>query len=234
MPSLLHPPKQLFICKGLAFCEALRGVCLHRNLFQTSHPCCFPPATGITPWIPQCLSVRVSSTASSLPTAWAVHGAMGGCRFGALLAAAGLNSRSHPSHGRSSGAAPGTPSPARVRHSVFSGATCRHFIGHGHIPRGIPPSRGGHAAPIRSSTAPEPSLPWFCCCWCFSSWSQAPKCRSRLHDSQPCGHSDRRWGWVTSWEEMKKVSFVPRSGLRPMHPSRPRIPGSLQLTNTRM
>lgn len=45
----------------------------------------FPPAVGITLWIPQFLSVSVPSTATARTQLQFPPGAMGGCHFGALL-----------------------------------------------------------------------------------------------------------------------------------------------------
>lgn len=78
MPSLLHPPKQLFIWNGLAFCKALQGVYLPYdfvsdksvlNKATSGRRGFFPPPMGITLWILHCLSVPITSTATSLHTA---------------------------------------------------------------------------------------------------------------------------------------------------------------------
>lgn len=57
IPSLLHPPKELFICNDLAFCKALQGVSLpyefvpDKSLLNEATSGTrdfFPPAMGIT------------------------------------------------------------------------------------------------------------------------------------------------------------------------------------------
>lgn len=158
---------------------------------------------GITLWILQFLSVPVTSTASSIHRASALIRAMGECCFGALLVAVGLNSGRH-STWTSSGAAPGNAEP---RPGAALGVLGRHLAA---IHWSRPPLRFQQEFSLPEVGVGYPNVQqssWTIACPvyaagtppCLNSWSQAPKCRSRLHDSKPCSHSDQQWQEFTSW-----------------------------------
>lgn len=173
-PYYTHPSNYLF---AMAWPSArlYKGFICHMSLFQTSRYVINPHLEGgfffLLPWaLPcesctACLSLSLALQPASTQLRF-LHGAMGGCRFGALLVAVGLNSGRHPTW-RSLGAAPVTPSQERARHSVFSGATCRQFIDHGRLcasSRNFPFRRSGRN-PQRPAKLLNHSL--FCsrCCW---------------------------------------------------------------------
>lgn len=117
-PCYTHPRNYLFAMTWPS-ARLYKGFLCHMNLFQTSHYLMKPHLERgiffLLPWaLPSescsaCLSLSLALQPASTQLRFLL-GAMGGCRFGALLVAEGFNSWRHP-RWRSFGATPGDTEP---------------------------------------------------------------------------------------------------------------------------